>query len=367
MRSIGKFAYSLCNSLYCFLLGVEKLILPSFSLFKIVGLFSFFLIFSGALGAESTINHRAMGAAYDLLKKQKWGEAVVAYQALYQSHPGHLTIAIDLATAHVFSGNRLEGLSLLVDFWSHASKDEQREVESKFKLLSRFFLTNRSFDLYQDALNLLEARKYSQARVQLSQVLSVEPDHLDAILKLAQCLILEQRPQQAMDELSKVKRWSFFEPEISLWLGRAYFMNANYPQFASKALFELKYAHSKMKGSEVLVIWLAQVYLKLGQSQQAISLLERDISAYPLHIVSLLKAAQIKVQFSKGDSTSLWAARRDLQLAMSRFEKDQYSSVIDIYELVYGVRKKPKEVKGEIQELLQQVQTQLEELGTRHE
>ena len=308
---------------------------------------------------------RALSSAQDLLRQQKWTEAVEAYQGLFRVYPSHIIIGIDLATAQVFRGNRLEGLSLLTQLWNRSSKTNQKEIENKFNLLSKLFLTNKDFELYQEALNLIDLKKYTQARAHLLSILSRESYHIDVILKGAQCLILEGKAEQAVVELTQVKQWSSFVPEISQWLGRAYLLSSSRSQSLQKALYELKLASLKIKESESLAVWLAQTYVKLGQFQQAIQVLERDVAVNPLHIVSLVKLAEIKLQIAKGEVSNLWSARKDLQLALSRFDQDQYTQVMKIYELTDDVRKKPEDLKGEIQELLQHIQIQLEELGVR--
>ena len=309
--------------------------------------------------------------AQGLMREHKWGEAAQVYQSLLVNYPGNVYLVQELATALVFQGRRLEGVSLLLDLSGKASKASKynesltKELERKLGVLSRTFLTNQSFERYQEAVNLLESKKFAQAESGFLKVLQAEPHHLEAVLKIAQCLIWQGKYDEAIEYLGQKKAWASFAPEISQWLGRALFLKASSPQSAQKAVVELRAALSKTQGSQELVVWLAQAYVSAGQTQYALNLLDRDVQARPFHIVSLLTSAKIKAQIARGDLPLLWSARKDLQLALSRLGDEHSDEVVRVYELTQGERRKLEEIRIDFQKLLQQIQSLLEEQSAR--
>jgi tetratricopeptide (TPR) repeat protein len=367
MRSIGKCAYPLNFSLTWIKNHVEKLIQTPASLF-IVSLFGIIPILCGSrstFAIDNLSSNPQVLYAQGLMREQKWSEAAQVYQSLLENYKGNKDLIQDLATAQVFQGKRLEGISLLIQLKPRVDGPLLRELESKLNVLSRSFLTNKNFERYQEGVNALEQRKLAQAESLLLKALHEEPYHLETTLKIAQCLIFEEKYDEAINRLNEIKSWTFFAPEISQWLGRALFLKAGPTQSINKAIVELKIAFSRIQGSEELVVWLAEAYVAMGQSQEALHILDQDVQTHPFHIVSILTSARIRIQTAKGDLSILWTARKSLQLALSRLSQEHNSQLVQAYELTQRERKKPEEIQAGIQKLLQQVQLLLEEHNPR--
>jgi len=170
---------------------------------------------------------------------------------------------------------------------------------------------------------------------------------------------MDNDPAQASEKLRLATQLNPFQPEVKLWLGRALFQHNK----SNDAVRELTAAYNEMRGSELVSVWLSEALAVTGQSNQAIRILDNDLKQWPIHVLSLISVARLRTQGTHVDSSALWAARKDLQLAASRLDQysqgdlSRYSGDLDI-----DLNRSTAEVKGEIQRLLQQVENRLSQL-----
>jgi tetratricopeptide (TPR) repeat protein len=153
------------------------------------------------------------------------------------------------------------------------------------------FLSNESFQGYQDGVNLLNNGKFRPARDRFEKALGQEPDNVEILIRIAQCLLLEQDEDSAAERLKLARKLNPFEPEIRLWLGRAMHRRGE----LRKAIAELRVAHQELKGSELAPTWYAEALLASGQRASAISVLEKDVQEYPFHGLLSLPVPEVSV------------------------------------------------------------------------
>jgi len=296
--------------------------------------------------------------ARKLLDKKKWSEAAVAFRLLLKNDSSSPSILTGLSTALTYSGKRAEALELLGQAVGRAHGSQRVMLIRRTRVLSKLFLTNDTFKIYQEGLNLMFAKKYRSAKDRFEKALSEESDNVEILTRLGQSLLLENAAENAVERLQAAKKLNPFEPEVRLWLGRAHHQRGA----LNEALPELRAALSDLPGSELPPVWLAETLSSLGQTSSAIRVLTNDTKTWPYHVLSLIMSARFRAQLAHTDSQILWAARKDLQLALSRL--DQYMSPDALShegDLGLDLRRPIGETKAEIQKLLQQIQGRLDE------
>jgi tetratricopeptide (TPR) repeat protein len=292
----------------------------------------------------------------DWMAKHRWEEAIPALRLLEKSETDLLPIRLSLATALTYIGHREEALGVLLRSYYESKGPEKNFLRRRVQVLSRLFLTNKTFQAYQDGLNLLMSQKYRSARERFEKALSEEPDNIEILIRLGQSLILDNNISQSIPMLRAAKRFNPLEPEVRLWLGRAIFLN----QGGSESFTELRAAHFELKGSELAAVWYAEALFSSGQLNSAIRVLDADLKDHPFHVLSLITVAKLRMALGRSDTSLLWAARKDLQLAMSRL--DQYLTPhLPLKEIDLSIdhRKSEAEIKAEIQKLSQQIESRL--------
>lgn len=255
--------------------------------------------------------------AQKLLDSKEWPEAAIVLRRIIEEAPRYAPAAIDLARALVYAGRREEALSIL----SAASEREQpnrpdrkREVLiRRARVISRAFLTMDSFQIYQEGINFLQAKKFRNANERFEVVLKREPDNVEVLQRLGQCALIDGDFDSASERFKLARKLNPWQPEIRLWLGRALQQRGE----LAAAVNELQDAFTSLPNSELAAVWLADAWVASGKRALIIPMLERHLKTNPLHVQALLELAR---QRYFQEPQSLWSVRRELQLAMSRIE-----------------------------------------------
>jgi tetratricopeptide (TPR) repeat protein len=256
------------------------------------------------------------------MRQKKWVEAVVILRAVQRRLPGDRALPLDLARALAYSGRREEALNVLVQLVSQEKGERRKALIRKIKVFSRFFLTNSTFQIYQDGVNLMLADKYHAALDRFEKALEQDPANAEILTRLGQSLVLEGDYDSAAERLRLARRLDPYEPEIQLWLGRALQQRGE----VGEGLEELRAAYPQIPFSETAVIWYATALFSSGQKAQAMQLLESDLDHQPRHLRALVELSRLRLSSANaGDTAAAWQARKDLQVALSRIG-DYYSS-----------------------------------------
>jgi tetratricopeptide (TPR) repeat protein len=323
--------------------------------------------FSGLPSNEDTqnaevSNSSTLEAGKRLLNQQKWEQAAQVFGAYLNKEPKSAPAAVGVATALIHLGKREEALNTLVRITLISSGRQKEFLIPKIRVLSRLFLTNKTIQIHQEGFNRMLAKNYRAAQERFEKALAEESDNAEILLRLGQCQLLEGNFRAALEKLKMAKKVNPYEPVISLWLGRALHQSGK----LTEALEELKVAYRELPGSEIAPLWLAETTFLAGQTRSAIHILEKDVKEWPFHLQCLTTLARLRLNSAHPDSHSLWAARKDLQLAMSRLDQvPAEKNAQQERELSVNLRKSPAETKGEIQRLTQIVQSRLDEISER--
>lgn len=308
-------------------------------------------------------SHSDYADAKALLARNKWEEAAIVLRSVLKKSPGFFPGAIELARALVYLGRREEALTLLSQAISRQPPGTRKTaLIARVSVVSRMFLTQKTFQAYQDGLNLLSLQKFRAARERFESAIEAEPDNLEVLTRIGECLVLEGDYDSAAERLRLAKRLNPYEPEISLWLGRALHQRGELGQ----ALDELRVASEGLDGSERAPIWYALALLSAGNRKGAIQELESDTEERPFHLTSMVTLARIRTESSRDNVESLWSARKELQVALSRLP--QYASgepSRSESELGVELRQPAESLKSEITALLTQLDGRLKDPSAR--
>jgi len=319
------------------------------------------LLAQGSLAAGNDLEPYSLSSteAYQLLSDRKWPEAVIAFRSMLKQSPDSTQAILGLARALVFSGRREEALSLLI----RAAEDQGRSKRQKFgaraNVLSKIFLTNSTFQIYQEGVNLLLSGKYRLARERFDRALEVEADNVELLVRTGQVLVLDGDFDSAAERLRLARRLNPFEPVIRVWLGRAMHKRGEHRE----AVAELRSAVSELPDSEHAAVWLAEAMISNGQRPGAIRLLEEHVKRWPFHLNALVSLARYRLIFAARDEVGVWAARKDLQVALSRVSSGSVPGGMDgeMTERHFGILRGiwPADLKSEIARLLEQVEARV--------
>lgn len=308
-------------------------------------------------------SHSDYSDAKALLAQHKWEEAAIVLRSVLKKNAGFFPGAIELARALVYLGRREEALTLLSQAISRQAPGIRKTaLISRVGVVSRMFLSQKTFQVYQDGLNLLAQTKYRAARERFEKALETEPDNLEILTRIGECLVLEGDFDSAAERLRLAKRLNPYEPEISLWLGRALHQRGELGQ----ALDELRVASEGLNGSERAPVWYAQALLSAGNRKGAIQELEADAEERPFHLTSIVTLARIRTESARDNLETLWTARKELQVALSRLPQYETGEARrSESELGVELRQSAASLKTEITSLLGQLDGRLKDPNVR--
>jgi tetratricopeptide (TPR) repeat protein len=309
--------------------------------------------------------HSDYSEARALLAKRKWEEAAIVLRAVLKKNPAFYPGAIDLARALVYLGRREEALTLLAQVISRQPPGTRKTaLVARVGVISRMFLTQKTFQAYQDGLNLVVQQKYRSARERFEKALEAEPDNLEVLARIGECLVLEGDVDSAAERLRLARRLNPYEPEIGLWLGRALHQRGE----LSQALEQLRFAYDALAGSERAPLWYAEALVSSGNRKGALQVLEADTSRHPFHLSAVMALARLRAEGARERSDAMWAARRDLQAALSRLPQyDAGEGRHSEGELGIELYAPGPVLKADIGAMLAQLDGRLKEPAARHQ
>jgi predicted Zn-dependent protease len=293
--------------------------------------------------------------AKQLLAKRKWNEAAIVLRTVLKRSPDFTPAAVGLANALAYSGRREEALSILGQMTAKENGKARATLISRARVLSKVFITKETFQIYQDGLNFLFVKKTHPARDKFEKALLAEPDNVEILTRLGQCLVLDGDFDSASERLRLARKLNPYESEVSAWLGRALSQRGE----AVEALSELQRAKAENPDSEMIAVWLSEALENAGQKAQALQTLDDNIRAYPNHVAALYQLEKLRTQqVGSPDRKTLQAMGRDLRLGLSRVSAypDTFKPLSE--DLALDVRPSAAELKENIEKLLAKLEQQ---------
>lgn len=315
----------------------------------------FFLLTKQGFAEEwpEPVPQQVLGVEYSEAKahidKKRWPEAVVVLRKLYQDKPSSIPVILDLAYALAYLGRREEALNILIRTAQSSQGKKKQFFIRRVQVLSETFLTNETFQKYQNGIHFLTHSQLREARSHLLRALKDEPDNVEILFRQAQAFLLDGDFDSAVNDLFTAEKLNPYRMEIKLWLGRALMWKNN----TTVGLEKLKESFIELKGNDLAATWYAEALLAVGQRKSAIDILESQSKKYPLSILSLMSLAKFRLSATNASKSVYWKARSDLQLALSRF--DDYS-----FQPLQLIPSSPDKLKKEIETLLRDIENRIQ-------
>lgn len=239
--------------------------------------------------------------AQKLLAAQKWAEALPILKKLNEEEPGSVTIALALSQDLLRLNRREESLELLRNYNLNRQAD----------IAARSFISKESFRFYQQGLDWLTKHSYPQACERLERALEKDQGHLDILLRLGECEILDGNADSSLRLFDQLERIHGKTPETQLWRARALALRGRNDE--AIANFSALGATGKTPEptAELIPLWWSEALLASNQKGAALSVLEADVKKNPKHLQTGL--ALLRHRFAQAESPNQYLAiDRDL-------------------------------------------------------
>lgn len=258
-------------------------------------------------------------SAQSLLVAQKWAEALPILKSLAEKEPDSITIAQDLAQVLLRLNRREESLELL----------RKHKLTRPADIAARSFLSKESFHFYQQGLDWLSKHSYTQACERLDRALEKDQAHIEILLRLAQCEVLDGSTDLALKFFDQLERIHGKTTESQLWRARGIALKGRGEEAIS--IFSSLANAGKITEpmSELHALWWGEALLASGQKSGALSVFETDVKRYPGHVRTSLAA--IRLRLSQAESPNQFLA----------LEQD-----LDAWDRQFALRLKEKPKKG---------------------
>lgn len=247
----------------------------------------------------------AVAAEYEdaqtLLTAQKWAEALPILKKLNEEEPESITVAQDLGQVLLRLNRREESLELLRKYKLNRQAD----------IAARTFISKDSFRFYQQGLDWLTKHAYPQACERLERALEKDQAHLDVLLRLGQCEILDGNADLGLKFFDQLERIHGKTTETQLWRARGAFLRGH-PEEAIPVFATLgNSSRTSEPTAELIPLWGAETLAASNQKTAAQTLLDGDVKKNPAHLQTALAA--IRLRLSQAESPNqILAVDRDL-------------------------------------------------------
>ncbi len=152
------------------------------------------------------------------------GVDLVILRSRWMRSPRDPVLSDQLAQQLFMEGRREEACRILLGAHAYAKTRADREMlASRVRVLSRSFLSADVAKSFQSGLNALSLGRLPAAGERLTQVLSLEPGHADALVRRGQVRWLLGNADGAFEDFSQAFGVNPFAPEIQAWVGVAQF------------------------------------------------------------------------------------------------------------------------------------------------
>ena len=114
--------------------------------------------------AQADFVRTQLDEAQVLLSKHKWAEAAIVLRSAIRREPRSASANADLAKALLYLGRREEALSVLGEAIEQNKGRSRDWLIEQNRVIAKIFVTNATFQSYQDGVDLLSVGKFRPAR-----------------------------------------------------------------------------------------------------------------------------------------------------------------------------------------------------------
>ncbi len=233
--------------------------------------------------------------ARKLISAQRWGEALPLLKVLYDEDPDSVVIAQDLSQSFLRLNRREEALEIL----------RKHKLTRQADIAAKSFLSKESFRFYQQGLDWLTKRAFSQACERFEKALEKDQAHSEILYRQIQCAILDGNPELTLKVLDNFERIHGKNPETILWRARALALRGRFEE--AIVLFSMN-TNGKLPDvlAELNTLWWGEALLASGQKSQALTMFENDAKRFSNHLQTTL--ALLKLRFASAESPNQFSA-----------------------------------------------------------
>lgn len=219
--------------------------------------------------------------------------------------------ALAAARALVRIGRREEALRIMRQMDTKGSPRQREQIQS----LSRVFVSDETFRLVQEGLNLISLERVPEAIQKFDAALANEPGNVEVLVRKAQAQFLVGQAGAAIETLKLANQINPWQPEITLWLGRCHLTRGE----TEEAIQELSRAATQLPKSELSAAWYAEALAVNGKWGPALDVLATFLKTVPHS--PIVQSQRIELLLDSGDSNlanpaRLKAVRKDLDLLL---------------------------------------------------
>lgn len=283
----------------------------------------FFIGFSAEIRAQpaeeylsETLSNR-LTMIRNIYQKGEIQEAIVGMKNLIQEVPLYLPAYGHLAEYQLSQGDRDAAIATLKQATQKAADPLKKSWRRKTRIVVSLFRSHTNYSLYQQTIRDIFAENYKTAKSKLEELLKLEPDHFEVLLRLGQCHLLTGELKKATLYLEKATKLNPDEPQAWIWLGRSRFLLGENKK-AEKAFQNVTW--DARASLETGVVWWSDVLLISRGKKAVLDFLEKQLEKNSAQVQVLVKLAEYRSSFFPKDNDAQWQARKELQLALSRFD-----------------------------------------------
>ena len=151
--------------------------------------------------AQADFVRTQLDEAQALLSKHKWAEAAIVLRSAIRREPRSASANADLAKALLYLGRREEALSVLSEAIEQNRGRSRDWLIEQNRVIAKIFVTNATFQSYQDGVDLLSVGKFRPAREKFEQVLLGEPYNAEVLTRIGQAYLLDGDHDSAAERL----------------------------------------------------------------------------------------------------------------------------------------------------------------------
>lgn len=290
-----------------------------------------------------------------LIEKKKYPEAIDRLKIWQATGADQFQSGLLLSKVYVYSGDRERALDVLHKLKNLETGKRKSEIDQQIDIISKLFITNKTFQIYRDGVDLMITGRPRLAQDRFRTALEVEKNNVLIWLRLGQAWVLEggyDPGRKALENALKI------HPADSLalaWLGRASFLAGKFVQ----AEQELSESFRISPDLEEAVCWLSEVWSVLGKKNKAIDLLRKYTERHSFRLMAHTTLIRFEFADAEENLDRLVTLRKQIQIVVSRMTSRDESDLFR-YGGEQGIGfKKIDELKKELFVLLERIDAKL--------
>lgn len=286
--------------------------------------------------------------------------AIIDLKHLIREVPLYLNAYSLLAEYQLADGDRSGAIETLKSAVEKAAPSLKSGFRRKLQTIGKQFSSHKNYSAFQQAIKQINEGNFGAAQGMLEAVLKQEVDHEEVLLRLGQVYFLMGDLKKSVVYLEKSANLNLKNTEAMSWLGRTYFLSGELKK-SEKTFKKINWNSEEVQ--EQSIIWWSEVLFNFRGRKAAIEFLEKQLERRPGSVQVLVKCAEYRMSASSKNNEAQWQAKKELQLALSRFDDYTSKEMNVAAKTPFGINQlNPDSLKKQIQESLAKLEDKLKKL-----